>query len=95
MNTAACLRPDGDASAAAEMAAGDFGRLPVPYRDGLVRSRVQGLHHALDGRSRGLLGQSLACAIAVHGRGPRPGGPQSSLPVWSSMVALGRLVPRR
>ncbi|MGA5643320.1 transcriptional regulator [Streptomyces cinereoruber] len=60
MDTAACLRLDGDAAMAAEMAAGVFDRLPVPYRVGLVRSRAEALRQALDGQPRALLGQALA-----------------------------------
>ncbi|MEV0875915.1 transcriptional regulator [Streptomyces sp. NPDC049950] len=60
MDTAACLRLDGDPSASAEMAAGIFDRLPAPYRGGLIRSRAEALHQALDGRPRDLLGQVLA-----------------------------------
>lgn len=59
MDTATCLRLDGDPPTAAEMAAEVFGRLPAPYRDGLIRSRAEALHHVLDGRPRELLGQAL------------------------------------
>ncbi|GGT65548.1 hypothetical protein GCM10010207_75950 [Streptomyces atratus] len=60
MDTATCLRLDGDPSAAAKMAVGIFDRLPGPYRDGLIRSRAEALHQALGGRPRDLLGQVLA-----------------------------------
>ncbi|MFF5663449.1 transcriptional regulator [Streptomyces griseofuscus] len=60
MDTASCLRLDGDPSTAAEMAVGIFDRLPGPYRDGLIRSRAEALRQALDGRPRDLLGQILA-----------------------------------
>ncbi|MGW6214038.1 transcriptional regulator [Streptomyces sp. NPDC055109] len=60
MDTAVCLRLDGDPSAAANMAAAVFDRLPAPYRDGLVRSRAESLHRDLSGRPRDLLGQALA-----------------------------------
>jgi hypothetical protein len=60
MDTAACLRLDGDPSVAAEMAVGIFDRFPGSYRDGLIRSRAQALHQALGGRPRDLLGQVLA-----------------------------------
>jgi hypothetical protein len=60
MDTAACLRLDGDPSASAQMAAGIFDRLPASYRDGLIRSRAEALHQALNGRPRDLLGQALA-----------------------------------
>ncbi|MCX5078967.1 transcriptional regulator [Streptomyces sp. NBC_00424] len=60
MDTAACLRADGDPSAAADMAAGVFGRLPGPYREGLIRTRATTLHRTLTGRPHDLLGQALA-----------------------------------
>ncbi|MGW8768254.1 transcriptional regulator [Streptomyces sp. NPDC055815] len=60
MDTAACLRADGDPTAAAEMAAGVLDRLPAPYREGLIRSRAEALHRQLTGRSRDHLGQALA-----------------------------------
>ncbi|MFB7452936.1 transcriptional regulator [Streptomyces sp. NPDC056194] len=60
MDTAACLRADGDPTAAAEMAAGVLDRLPGPYRDGLVRSRAEALHRQLVGRPHDHLGQALA-----------------------------------
>ncbi|MFE6787826.1 serine hydrolase [Streptomyces sp. NPDC057680] len=60
MDTAACLREDGDPTAAAEMAAGVLARLPGPYRDGLVRSRADALHRQLTGRPHDHLGQALA-----------------------------------
>ncbi|MFC9602429.1 transcriptional regulator [Streptomyces niveus] len=59
MDTATCLRLDGDPSSSAEMAAGIFDRLPTPYRDGLIRSRAAALHQTLGGRPRDLLGQAL------------------------------------
>ncbi|WP_241847735.1 transcriptional regulator [Streptomyces sp. CB02009] len=60
MDTAACLREDGDPTAAAEMAAGVLARLPCPYRDGLVRSRADALRRQLTGRPHDHLGQALA-----------------------------------
>ncbi|WP_185094817.1 hypothetical protein [Streptomyces sp. PanSC19] len=60
VDTAACLRADGDPTAAAEMAAGVLDRLPGPYRDGLVRSRAEALHRQLADRPRDYLGQALA-----------------------------------
>ncbi|GEB57420.1 transcriptional regulator [Streptomyces gardneri] len=60
MDTAACLRTDGDPTAAAEMAAGVLDRLPVAFREGLVRSRAEALHRQLSGRPRDHLGQALA-----------------------------------
>ncbi|KKZ72148.1 transcriptional regulator [Streptomyces showdoensis] len=59
MDTAACLRADGDPGAAADMAAAVLDRLPESYRHGLVRSRVELLHHRLDGRPRAVLGDAL------------------------------------
>ncbi|MGW6513539.1 transcriptional regulator, partial [Streptomyces niveus] len=59
VDTAACLRLDGDPMAAAEMTAEIFDRLPTPYRDGLIRSRAEALHQTLGGRPRDLLGQAL------------------------------------
>jgi len=61
MDTAACLRADGDPSAAADMAAAVFDRLPGSYRQGLVRSRAESLHRQLDGHARDRLGEVLAC----------------------------------
>ncbi|MEU6483564.1 helix-turn-helix transcriptional regulator [Streptomyces sp. NPDC046887] len=60
MDTAACLRTDGDPTAAAEMAAGVFDRLPAGYREGLIRFRAEALHRRLDGRARAHLGDALA-----------------------------------
>ncbi|WP_234432155.1 hypothetical protein [Streptomyces sp. NRRL S-378] len=59
MDTAACLRVDGDPGAAAEMAAAVYDRLPAAYRSGLVHSRAQLLHRRLDGTPRRLLGDAL------------------------------------
>ncbi|MFD7719563.1 transcriptional regulator [Streptomyces sp. NPDC059814] len=59
MDTATCLRLDGDPASSAAMAAGIFDRLPAPYRDGLIRSRAAALHQTLGGRPRDLLGQAL------------------------------------
>ncbi|WP_162498494.1 hypothetical protein [Streptomyces sp. Sge12] len=54
MDTAACLRLDGDPTAAAEMAAAVYDRLPPAYRGGLVHSRAQFLHrHLNEGSDRG------------------------------------------
>ncbi|MFE7586417.1 transcriptional regulator [Streptomyces gardneri] len=60
MDTAACRRTDGDPTAAAKMAAGVLDRLPVAFREGLVRSRAEALHRQLSGRARDHLGQALA-----------------------------------
>ncbi|MFF1834172.1 transcriptional regulator [Streptomyces sp. NPDC058231] len=59
MDTALCLRVEGDPSAAADMAVETFERLPTSYRTGLVRSRAEGLHHQLTGRHRDRLGEAL------------------------------------
>jgi hypothetical protein len=60
MDTAACLRVDGDPGAAADMAVRVYDRLPAAYRSGLVHSRAQLLHRHLDGAPRQLLGDALA-----------------------------------
>ncbi|GGS29482.1 hypothetical protein Snoj_25880 [Streptomyces nojiriensis] len=60
MDTAACLRVDGDPGAAATMAAAIYDRLPPAYRSGLVHSRAQRLHRHLSGAPRRLLGDALA-----------------------------------
>ncbi|MGW6414858.1 transcriptional regulator [Streptomyces sp. NPDC055055] len=52
MDTATCLRADGDPTAAAEMAAGVLERLPASYREGIVRSRAETLHRQLAGLPR-------------------------------------------
>jgi len=59
MDTAACLRVGGDPTAAADMAAGVFERLPTSYREGLVRSRAEGLRRTLTGRPHDRLGEAL------------------------------------
>ncbi|WP_406501550.1 helix-turn-helix domain-containing protein [Streptomyces sp. NBC_01590] len=59
MDTAACLRIDGDPGAAADAAADVFTRLPDSYRTGLVRSRAIDLQNQLTGRHR----EQLANAI--------------------------------
>ncbi|MFD9477747.1 hypothetical protein [Streptomyces nojiriensis] len=59
MDTAACLRVDGDPGAAAKMAAAVYDRLPAAYRSGLVHSRAQLLHLHLDGAPCQLLGDAL------------------------------------
>ncbi|WP_256177918.1 transcriptional regulator [Kitasatospora aureofaciens] len=60
MDTAACLRVDGDHAGAAEMAAGVWERLPNGYREGLIRSRAELLHKKLTGRGHLMLGEALA-----------------------------------
>ncbi|NUK14029.1 helix-turn-helix domain-containing protein [Streptomyces lunaelactis] len=60
MDTAACLRVDGDPTAAADMAAGVFERLPTSYREGLIRSRAEVLRRMLTGRPYDRLGEVLA-----------------------------------
>ncbi|MER6362942.1 hypothetical protein [Kitasatospora sp. NPDC001527] len=47
MDTAICLNTDGDPTAAATMAVDVWEHLPKAYRDGLVRTRAEGLRHAL------------------------------------------------
>ncbi|MFJ5726335.1 twin-arginine translocation signal domain-containing protein [Streptomyces sp. NPDC093149] len=59
MDTAACLRIDGDPSAAADTAAGVFARLPDSYRTGLVRSRATELQNQLTGRHRERLANAI------------------------------------
>ncbi|MFB6712962.1 MULTISPECIES: hypothetical protein [unclassified Streptomyces] len=59
MDTAACLRIDGDPSAAADAAAGVFARLPDSYRTGLVRSRAVDLQNQLTGRHREVLANAI------------------------------------
>lgn len=59
MDTAACLRTEGDPTAAAEMAAGVFDRLPRSYREGLIRSRAEALRQRLDGRAHDRLSEAL------------------------------------
>ncbi|MER5737311.1 transcriptional regulator [Streptomyces sp. NPDC002262] len=60
LDAAACLHAVKDPSGAAEMAVSVLERLPAGYRQGLVRTRAQALHHRLVGRPRDLLGQALA-----------------------------------
>ncbi|MEU9065081.1 hypothetical protein AB0D13_41235 [Streptomyces sp. NPDC048430] len=60
MDTAACLKADGDVGAAASMAAEAFAGLPASYRTGLIRSRAKALHRQLSGKPRDELGQALA-----------------------------------
>ncbi|MFE5614166.1 transcriptional regulator [Streptomyces sp. NPDC056524] len=60
MDTAACLRSDGDPTAAADMAAGVFEQLPSSYRQGLIKSRAETLLQRLQGRAHGQLGDALA-----------------------------------
>lgn len=50
MDIAACLRTDGDPTAAADMAASVYDELPPSYRQGLVKSRAQTLLQRFDGR---------------------------------------------
>ncbi|WP_307806860.1 helix-turn-helix transcriptional regulator [Streptomyces sp. FH025] len=60
MDTAACLRVEGDHAGASAMAVGVWERLPSGYREGLIRSRASLLHEKLDGRARNELGEVLA-----------------------------------
>ncbi|MFD9453457.1 helix-turn-helix domain-containing protein [Streptomyces sp. NPDC059985] len=62
VDTATCLRVDGDHAEAATMAVGVWERLPAPYRQGLIRSRTQALQRQLTGRARDLLGEALQTA---------------------------------
>ncbi|MFD6913541.1 hypothetical protein [Streptomyces virginiae] len=59
MDTAACVRVDGDPGAAAAIAAAVYDRLPAAYRSGLMHSRAQLLHRPLDGAPRQMLGDAL------------------------------------
>ncbi|MFJ9691537.1 transcriptional regulator [Kitasatospora sp. NPDC101183] len=58
-DTATCLSGDGDPTAAADMAAEVWQRLPDAFRDGLVRSRAEALHLTLPGVARARLGEAL------------------------------------
>ncbi|MER5351341.1 hypothetical protein ABT093_13530 [Kitasatospora sp. NPDC002551] len=60
MDTAICLNTDGDPTAAATMAVDVWEHLPKAYRDGLVRTRAEGLRHALSGPAHARLGEALA-----------------------------------
>ncbi|WP_093491584.1 helix-turn-helix transcriptional regulator [Streptomyces sp. 2112.3] len=60
MDAATCLKVDGDDSAAADMAADVWQRLPQAYQDGLVRSRAEALHQSLVGSAHSRLGDALA-----------------------------------
>ncbi|MFD9692849.1 hypothetical protein ACFWXO_44680 [Kitasatospora sp. NPDC059088] len=60
MDTAICLNTDGDPTAAAGMAVDVWENLPEAYRDGLVRTRAESLHHALSGSAHARLGEALA-----------------------------------
>ena len=60
IDAAACQRADGDLLAAADMAAEVWQQLPAAYRDGLVRSRTEALHHTLSGAAYERLGEALA-----------------------------------
>ncbi|MFF5490308.1 transcriptional regulator [Streptomyces virginiae] len=82
MDTAACLRVDGDPGAAATMAGAVHDRLPPAHRSGLVHSRAQILHRHLDGAPRRLLGDALA-------RGVR-GGPPHALKTPSPQDPVSR-----
>ncbi|MEU3566992.1 transcriptional regulator [Kitasatospora sp. NPDC036755] len=60
MDAAICLNTDGDPTAAAGMAVDVWENLPEAYRDGLVRTRAESLHHALSGSAHARLGEALA-----------------------------------
>ncbi|MER5890441.1 hypothetical protein ABT160_41995 [Streptomyces sp. NPDC001941] len=103
VDTATCLRNDGAPSAAADMAAGVYDRLPVAYREGLIRSRTQALHQSLTGRARDLLGQALARVIRRvlsrrFSEGPAHGGPRIREALTGAMLDVqspGRAPERR
>ncbi|MCX4677757.1 hypothetical protein OG413_21010 [Streptomyces sp. NBC_01433] len=59
---AACVRTDGDPAGAADLAVNAGAQLPVAYRDGSVRSRVESLCQALPGCP----GSGLRDASASH-----------------------------
>ncbi|MFE2375444.1 transcriptional regulator [Streptomyces sp. NPDC059398] len=60
LDAATCLQVNGDFSAAADAAVDVWQRLPRAYREGLVRSRADALHHSLVGQARSRLGEALA-----------------------------------
>lgn len=60
MDAATCLNADGDPAAAADKAVSIWEELPEAYRDGLVRSRAETLHHMLPGAAHTRLGEALA-----------------------------------
>ncbi|MFF8791215.1 hypothetical protein [Streptomyces sp. NPDC015125] len=63
MDAATCLKAEGDASVAADMAADVWQRLPPAYGEGLIRSRADALHQSLvgtAGTARSRLGEALA-----------------------------------
>ncbi|GAB2741142.1 transcriptional regulator [Kitasatospora kifunensis] len=62
IDAAACLRADGDSTAAADMAAEVWSQLPDAYRDGLVRSRTEALQQSLSGMAHTRLGEVLAAS---------------------------------
>ncbi|MFG2564717.1 transcriptional regulator [Streptomyces sp. NPDC048567] len=59
LDTAACLRTDGDHREAAGMAAGVWDRLPAEHRSGLVRTRATVLLDRLDGPAHKHLREAL------------------------------------
>ncbi|WP_316521742.1 hypothetical protein [Kitasatospora brasiliensis] len=72
VDTAKCLRVDGDPTGAAEMAPGVWERLPAAYREGLIRSRTETLHRQLTGRPHALLGEARPFS-PPHDRHRTPG----------------------
>ncbi|MFF8789182.1 twin-arginine translocation signal domain-containing protein [Streptomyces sp. NPDC015125] len=60
LDTAACLRIDGDHREAATMAARVWDRLPAEHRSGLIRARSTTLLNHLDGPAHGHLREALA-----------------------------------
>ncbi|MFH9348175.1 transcriptional regulator [Kitasatospora sp. NPDC017646] len=59
MDAAACMRADGDPTAAAAKAISVWEDLPAAYRDGLVRTRAEALHQSLAGAAHDRLGEAL------------------------------------
>ncbi|MFF4699985.1 helix-turn-helix domain-containing protein [Streptomyces chattanoogensis] len=60
MDAAACCLAEGEPTAAADMAASVFDRLPASYRQGLIRSRAENLLRQLNGRPHDHLRDALA-----------------------------------
>ncbi|MFF9635819.1 twin-arginine translocation signal domain-containing protein [Streptomyces bacillaris] len=59
VDRAACVRSDGDPTTAAALAVDAWSRLPMAYRDGLVRSRMDALCQSLPGSSGSALSEAL------------------------------------
>ncbi|WP_258044128.1 helix-turn-helix domain-containing protein [Streptomyces sp. SM11] len=60
VDRAVCVRADGDPAVAADLAVNVWRQLPSPYRDGLVRTRVESLCQSLPGRPGDTLREVLA-----------------------------------